>query len=71
MAGALRLSGDEDARRRLTGLLLIDGKHLLVHPVFLRQGRALFDGSQPPARLDLVSAEPFPSGVVLLKYDPA
>ncbi|RAO16462.1 Dihydrofolate reductase [Micromonospora noduli] len=57
--------------RSLADLRLIDELHLLVHPVFLRQGRALFEGGQPPARLELVSAEPFPSGVVLLKYRPA
>ncbi|GGO19113.1 dihydrofolate reductase family protein [Micromonospora parathelypteridis] len=56
--------------RSLADLRLIDELHLLVHPLFLRQGKALFDGGQPPARLELVSAEPFASGVVLLKYHP-
>lgn len=57
--------------RSLARLRLIDEIHLLVHPLFLRQGKALFDGGQPPARLELVSAEPFASGVVLMKYHPA
>ncbi|MET8357404.1 dihydrofolate reductase family protein [Micromonospora sp. NPDC005171] len=57
--------------RSLADLRLIDELHLLVHPVFLRRGKALFDGDQPPARLELVSAEPFASGVVLLKYHSA
>ncbi|MEV4121998.1 dihydrofolate reductase family protein [Micromonospora sp. NPDC049645] len=57
--------------RSLADLRLIDELHLLVHPLFLRQGKALFGGGQPPARLELVSVEPFASGVVLLKYRPA
>lgn len=56
--------------RSLAALGLVDEFHLLVHPLFLRQGKALFDGDQPPARLELVSAEPFASGVVLMKYRP-
>ncbi|MCF0093756.1 dihydrofolate reductase family protein [Micromonospora sp. MH99] len=56
--------------RSLADLRLIDELHLLVHPLFLRQGRALFDGGRPPARLALVSAEPFESGVVLMTYHP-
>ncbi|MEU8154173.1 dihydrofolate reductase family protein [Micromonospora sp. NPDC048986] len=57
--------------RSLANLRLIDEFHLLVHPLYLRRGKALFDGDQPPARLELVSVEPFASGVVLLKYRPA
>ncbi len=39
-----------------------------MHPVFLRQGKPLSDGGQPLARLELISAEPFTSGVTLMKY---
>lgn len=49
---------------------LVDEFQLLVHPVFLRNGKALFEDGQPPQRLELVSAEPFTSGVVLMKYRP-
>ncbi|MCO1594236.1 dihydrofolate reductase family protein [Micromonospora sp. RHAY321] len=56
--------------RSLADLRLIDEIHLLVHPVYLRRGKALFGGGQPPVRLELVSAEPFASGVVLMKYHP-
>ncbi|RQX12407.1 dihydrofolate reductase [Micromonospora ureilytica] len=68
--GDIVVYGSLTVIRSLADLRLIDELHLLVHPVFLRQGRALFDGGQPPARLELVSAEPFTSGVVLLKYHP-
>lgn len=53
--------------RSMTGLGLIDEVHLLVHPIFLQQGKLLFD-TGGPVRLDLISAEPLPSGVVLSKY---
>ncbi|MFC6375218.1 dihydrofolate reductase family protein [Nonomuraea thailandensis] len=54
----------------LVELGLVDEFHLLVHPVFLREGEALFQGGRPPQRLELISAEPFTSGVVLMKYRP-
>ncbi|WP_280235189.1 dihydrofolate reductase family protein [Nocardia cyriacigeorgica] len=54
--------------RALDDLGLIDELHLLVHPLFLGHGKALFDGGRTPAQLKLVSAEPFTSGVVLMKY---
>lgn len=55
--------------RSLAELGLIDEFHLLAHPIFLNEGKRLFDAGQP-MRLDLISAEPLPSGVVLSKYGP-
>lgn len=46
----------------------VDEFHLLVHPVLLHRGKTLLGDGRPPTRLDLVSAEPFDSGVVLMKY---
>ncbi|WP_328304567.1 dihydrofolate reductase family protein [Actinomycetospora sp. NBC_00405] len=57
--------------RPLAELGLIDEFHLLVHPVFLRNGKALFEDGGPPERMELASAESFTSGVVLMKYRPA
>ncbi|MCF6471307.1 dihydrofolate reductase [Nonomuraea sp. MG754425] len=57
--------------RSLVELRLVEEFHLLVHPVALRDGKALFENGRPPQRLELVSAEPFTSGVVLMKYQPA
>ena len=68
--GNILVYGSLAVTRSLDELRLINEFHLLVHPVFLRQGKALFDDDQPPARLGLVSAEPFASGVVLMKYRP-
>jgi len=69
--GNIVIYGSLAVIRSLDELRLIDEFHLLVHPVFLRHGKALFDGSQPPVRLKLDAAEPFASGVVLMKYRPA
>lgn len=68
--GDIVVYGSLTVIRSLADLRLIDEIHLLVHPLFLRQGKALFDGGRPPVRLDLVSAEPFESGVVLMTYRP-
>ncbi|MGW3788211.1 dihydrofolate reductase family protein [Micromonospora chokoriensis] len=68
--GDIVVYGSLSVIRSLARFQLIDELHLLVHPVFLRDGKALFPGGQPPARLELVSAEPFASGVVLLTYRP-
>lgn len=69
--GDILVYGSLGLVRSLADLRLVDEFHFLVHPVFLRRGKELFDGGQPPVRLGLVSAEPFGSGVVLMKYGPA
>ncbi|MEU4475689.1 dihydrofolate reductase family protein [Micromonospora sp. NPDC023888] len=68
--GDIVVYGSLSVIRSLADLHLIDEIHLLVHPLFLRKGKALFSGDQPPVRLELVSAETFTSGVVLTKYRP-
>lgn len=59
--GDIVVYGSLGVIRSLTDLRLVDEFHLLVHPLFLRRGRALFDGDQPPVRLEPLSAEPFVS----------
>lgn len=66
--GDIVVYGSLGVIRSLTEHGLVDEFHLLVHPVFLRHGKALFDGDGPPATLSLISAEPFASGVTLMKY---
>lgn len=68
--GDIVVYGSLTVIRSLVQLRLVDEFHLLVHPVFLRDGKALFEHGQPPQHLELVSAEPFTSGVVLMKYQP-
>jgi dihydrofolate reductase len=76
---ALRRGGDGDlvvygslsVIAALRAIDAIDEYHLLVHPTTIGTGKPLFPADQPPARLRLNSVEPFPSGVVLLRYSPA
>jgi dihydrofolate reductase len=53
----------------LSRLNMVDEFHLLVHPIVLGNGVPMFDRTRPVA-LQLLSAEPFKSGVVLMKYRP-
>ena len=57
---------------RLAGALaaadLIDEYRLLIQPMALGTGRPLFDQVTDPKRLELVEAQPFPSGIVVHIY---
>ena len=54
----------------LSGAGLIDEMHLIVHPVAVGDGTALFGGIPERQSFDLVSAEPMSSGRVHLTYHP-
>jgi dihydrofolate reductase len=54
--------------QQLTNQGLIDEYQVLVHPVLLGSGKALFARITEKQNLQLVSAKPFASGVVLLTY---
>lgn len=60
--------------RRLAGALaaadLIDEYRLLVQPLVLGRGEALFDQLPEARHLELVGTTPFPSGVVVQIYRP-
>ncbi|MGW6195066.1 dihydrofolate reductase family protein [Kribbella sp. NPDC055110] len=49
---------------------LIDEYRLLIQPMVLGQGQALFDQLPESRHLDLVEATPFPSGIVVHIYRP-
>ncbi len=49
---------------------LIDEYRLLVQPLVLGQGRALFDQLPDSRHLNLIEALPFPSGIVVHIYRP-
>jgi len=59
---------------RLAGALaaadLIDEYRLLVQPLVLGRGQALFDQLPESRHLDLVETTPFPSGIVVQVYRP-
>src|SRR6266550_1700361 len=49
---------------------LIDEYRLMVFPVVLGSGKRLFPDGREKKTLQLVESKPFPSGVVLLTYQP-
>jgi dihydrofolate reductase len=51
-------------------LVLIDEYQLLVHPVILGSGKALFKKSAHTTDLNLLETNAYSSGVVLLRYQP-
>jgi dihydrofolate reductase len=57
--------------RSLVASSLVDEYRLVIHPVVLGRGQALFSGLASPADLRLVSATPFASGALALVYQPA
>ncbi|GHO79432.1 hypothetical protein KSD_72030 [Ktedonobacter sp. SOSP1-85] len=54
----------------LTDLGLIDEYQLLVHPVILGGGKALFQNLKDRVKLKLVNSKTHPSGVMVLSYQP-
>jgi RibD C-terminal domain len=55
---------------RISNADLIDEYRLLVQPLVLGRGQALFDQLPESRHLDLVQATPFPSGIVVHVYRP-
>jgi len=62
--------GSASLVRTLTNLGLIDEYQLLVHPVILGSGKALFQDIKDQVKLKLVNTKTHPSGVVVLSYQP-
>ena len=64
------MSGSVSVVRQLLAAGLVDELHLLVHPIAIRKGMRLFDESESPIPLRLVSSESFTTGVMYLVYAP-
>ncbi|HEX6678301.1 MAG TPA: dihydrofolate reductase family protein [Actinomycetes bacterium] len=70
--GDVAVTGSATTVRWLLREGLLDELHLFVHPVVVGGGMArLFPPDQPRARLELLSSEPFKTGVLYLAYAPA
>jgi dihydrofolate reductase len=67
--GDLLAQGGVELGRSLVRTGLIDEYRLVVHPVILGKGQALFDGAET-VDLDLVDVARFPSGSQALTYRP-
>ncbi|MBS1879723.1 MAG: dihydrofolate reductase family protein [Actinobacteria bacterium] len=65
----LLAQGGVEFARSLVQAGLVDEYRLVVHPVVLGSGLALFDGAEP-FDLDLIDAVRFPSGTQALTYRP-
>jgi dihydrofolate reductase len=62
--------GSANAVQNLTQMGLIDEYQLLVHPVFLGEGKPLFKGMERALDLKLVKTQTFSNGVDVLYYRP-
>jgi dihydrofolate reductase len=63
--------GSVSIARQLLAAGLVDELHLMVHPIIARTGFKLYDEGGEPFRLELVSSQAFPTGVLNLVYAPA
>ena len=68
--GDIVVEGSADLVDALIRLELIDEYRLLVFPVLLGSGKRLFSDGFDTSHLRLTSSRTFPSGVVLLTYEP-
>ncbi|MGH9190813.1 MAG: dihydrofolate reductase family protein [Acidimicrobiales bacterium] len=66
----IALSGSVSLVRQLLDAALLDELHLFVHPATAGSGLRLFEGEAPARHLELLSCQPFKTGVVYLAYAP-
>lgn len=69
--GTIAVLGSGALVQELAALDLIDGYRLFLHPLLLGTGKRLFrerDQPLPPRPLQLLSAEPTSTGVLMLSY---
>jgi dihydrofolate reductase len=69
--GDIVVPGSISIARQLLAAGLVDRLHLMVHPIAAQSGFRLFEDGKPPIPLELVSSEPFETGVLNLVYAPA
>lgn len=64
----IALDGSSQLLHTLLENDLVDDLHLSLYPVSLGAGKRAFPGKGPDAKFTLVSAKPYPTGVVGLHY---
>ncbi len=69
--GDLLLFGSANLASTLTANGLIDEYRLMINPVVLGSGQALFPPGETRREMALIAVQPFRSGNVLLSYRPA
>ena len=62
--------GSANTVQSLTRMGLIDEYQLLVHPIFLGGGKALFGQMERPVNLKLARTQTYQNGVNVLYYEP-
>ena len=65
------LASGADLFATLSEAGLIDDYQFLIYPIAIGQGKSMFASLTKPLRLRLVATRAFPSGNVLLEYEPA
>jgi dihydrofolate reductase len=68
--GRIALSGSVSIVRQLLDAGLIDELHLFVHPATAGSGLRLFEDDAPARHLELLSVQPFRTGVIHVAYAP-
>jgi len=66
----IALSGSVSIVRQLLDAGLLDELHVFVHPATAGSGLTLFEEGGPARHFELISAQPFATGVVYLVYAP-
>ena len=66
----LAIFGSANLAASLTQMGLVDEFRIMVNPIVLGKGTPLFKGVDQPLKLELIKAQTFSSGNVLLCYQP-
>jgi dihydrofolate reductase len=66
----LLIQGSSDMIQTLLAHRLIDEFTLMIFPVLLGKGKRLFGEGTAPGAMKLVKSQPYPSGVIVARYEP-
>ncbi len=66
----IQIEGSAILVQSLMGTDLVDEYRFLVHPIIMGSGKRFFKDGMVPTKMKLVSTKAYPSGVVVLSYQP-